>query len=535
MPSAVLIANRLAELTQAELATLIESRPWGMGRQLDVHDVADTLISKESIDNTMRGLSREALESIHVGKAIQLCRLMMLADADGNPYPEVAAALPDIPTEKLPALPVGRGADASTALHTVVALRDLIDWVHHEPLAMAATGKLLRAETKLLSDGLVIPEREVEPLVWMAAEAGLVRISDRRMRATFSGVEILDDLPAVWSRAAESILAAVGESVEASARIAHRLDASYLKWAWPLGGSTRDDTIRLVVAGAEMLGLLAGTITDSGRLWLDGSPEGVPVFPTLSSSVYVLDDLSVIAPGPITTAVSNFLMTISRLESRGLASKRRLDPGRVLNTVSGGVPVEVLIDTLRDLSLTPLTTAITSTIVDVATNSRFITLSGTGTDTAARVSHPELGAMLVSDPRLQRLAPVTVDNMSVLFGAAPDRVEATLVDGGYTVVSPTPEPSTAQPLPESPLRVMAKHIFEVGLGTSHMERALIVAGKTRTRVTLTVETSTGPRTMTLEPRNVANGRVRGLDTVSDVERTLPISAIITLTTAGEQS
>jgi hypothetical protein len=80
---------------------------------------------------------------------------------------------------------------------------------------------------------------------------------------------------------------------------------------------------------------------------------------------------------------------------------------------------------------------------------------------------------------------------------------------------------------------MAEQIHELGLGTSHMERALIVAGKTRTRVTLTVETGNGPRTMTLEPRNVANGRVRGLDTVADVERTLPISAILTITTAGE--
>jgi hypothetical protein len=39
--------------------------------------------------------------------------------------------------------------------------------------------------------------------------------------------------------------------------------------------------------------------------------------------------------------------------------------------------------------------------------------------------------------------------------------------------------------------------------------------------------------MTIEPRQVANGRVRGLDTGSDVERTLPISAIIELTAVGE--
>jgi hypothetical protein len=61
----------------------------------------------------------------------------------------------------------------------------------------------------------------------------------------------------------------------------------------------------------------------------------------------------------------------------------------------------------------------------------------------------------------------------------------------------------------------------------------MVAGKARTRVTLVIETGTGPRTITLEPRQVANGRVRGLDTSSDVERTLPISAILELKPAGE--
>jgi hypothetical protein len=533
MPSAVHVATRLAELDRVALTALIDARPWGMGRQLDVHDVADTLLSHESIDNTLRTMSRVSLTSLSAGTADDVCRAFMLAHDSGEAYPEVSKRLPALSTQSTPKRPAVRNADSSTALHTMVAVRDLISWAYTEPLPMAATGKLLRAEVKLLSSGLVIPESEVETLVWMASQAGLVSTADRRMRATTAGVDLLDDLRGLWNRVTTSVVSTLGESLVNAVRADQRLDAEYLGWMWAMESPGKGRTIELVVSAFEMLGLLAGDITASGTAWLEGNTGSLPDFPELVTTVYVLDDLSVITPGPTTKDTGDFLDTITRIETRGLAVKRRLDPARILHAVTTGTPPAHILDRLAAMSLTPVSSAVSSTILDIANNTRFVTLNGTGTDTAARVSHPELGSMLVADPRLQRLAPVTVDNTSLLFGAAPSRVETALVDGGYTVVSARAEPTVANPPALSPLHVMAEQIHEAGLGTSHMERALIVAGKTRTRVTLTVATGTGTRTMTLEPRNVANGRVRGLDTVADVERTLPISAIITLTTAGD--
>jgi len=533
MPSAVNVANRLAELDRVALISLIESRPWGMGRQLDAHDVADTLLQTESIVHTLGSLSRPALDLLSSGNADELCRTLLLADQHGSAYPEVLALIPALPKEALPVRPTASPADASTALHTVVAVRDLVSWAYREPLPMAATGKLLRAESKQLASELVIPENEVEALVWMASSAGLVRTADRRMRATLDGVSLLDDLSGTWNRLATAVISSLGESIADAVRHESRIDAEYLRWVWPIIGAGREERISLAASAAEMLGLLAGDITELGADWLANGLASAPEFPELLTAVYVLDDLSVIAPGPITTATVDFLDSITTIETRGLAAKRRLDPARILHAITSGTPADAIVDRLQRLSLTPVSAAVTSTVLDVAHNTRFVALNGTGTDTAARVSHPELGEMLVTDPRLQRLAPVTVDNTSVLFGAAPDRVEAALIDGGYTVVTSAMKSTVAQPPSPSPLHLMAEQIHELGLGTSHMERALIVAGKTRTRVTLTVETGNGPRTMTLEPRNVANGRVRGLDTVADVERTLPISAILTITTAGD--
>ena len=159
----------------------------------------------------------------------------------------------------------------------------------------------------------------------------------------------------------------------------------------------------------------------------------------------------------------------------------------------------------------------------------------TGTDTAVKASHGELGEVLVTDPRLQRLAPVSVDNVTVLYGASRDRVETALIEGGYTVVSRDRSAPLAASAEPSPVSGLAESLAAVGLGSSHLERALLVAGKAKSAVTLIVETGEGLRTITLEPRQVANGRVRGLDTASDVERTLPISAIRDVKTVGDHA
>jgi hypothetical protein len=120
-----------------------------------------------------------------------------------------------------------------------------------------------------------------------------------------------------------------------------------------------------------------------------------------------------------------------------------------------------------------------------------------------------------------------------LYGASRLRVETALAETRYTVITPTPERIIVAPAAPTKLLDLIERLHETGLGSSHLERALMTAGKSRSSVTLLVETSTGNKTITLEPRHVANGRVRGLDTVADVERTLPISAIIELLAVGE--
>lgn len=537
MPSSHDVSTRLGTLTKHELEELLLARPWQLGRQHDLHDLADTLLSSESLVPTLRGLARPTLASLAEGRADEPARALFLASESGEPYSEVLDALPTILDRAVPDEPPVMGDGTNIALHGLIAIRDLVEWVADEPLVIGATGGLLKTEEKILAAGLVVSEEDAEPLVRIAESAGLVRTLDRRLYATTRGIELLDDLVGLGIAAADAVLAELGVSARAACASASRLDRPFLDWLLPLRDDQNTEPFDRIVNGARLLGLVDSRTTDIGRAVLAGhdavSTTISPIMPALQTSVYVLDDLSIIAPGPVTRETAEFLGLVSRIETRGLAPKRRLDPALVLRAIASGLTVDEIVERLTAMSITPLSTAVTSTIADIAANGRFVTLNGTGTDTAAKASHAELGEMLLTDPRLQRLAPVKVDDLLVLYGASRLRVETALIESRYTVVSSAPERTVVTPGEPTKLLELAEHLSDIGLGSTHLERALITAGKSRSRVTLLVETSTGNKTITLEPRHVANGRVRGLDTIADVERTLPISAIIELLAVGE--
>lgn len=536
MPSSHDVSTRLGKLSHEELEALVLARPWGMGKQHDLHDLADTLLSSDSVVPTLRSLARPTLASLLAGSADTVARDVFLASPDGEVYAEVAQLIPAVLDQPLPAEPGVSGDSSSIALHSVIAIRDLVDWVAREPIAMGATGSLLKAEEKILAAGLVVSDDDAVALVAIAHDAGLVNTIDRRMLATTRGIDLLDDLVQLWLACTDATLSLLGRSVREACAASNRLDLDFLQWLTPLRDPSEASVLQTVATGTRLFGLTAGGTTELGRA-VNGTKSDVrtalgTLFPALQSSVYVLDDLSIIAPGPVTSDTAEFLATISVLETRGLAPKRRLDPALILRAIANGTTVESLVSRLTSLSLTPVSAAVTSTIEDIARNGRFVVLNGTGTDTAAKASHAELGDMLLTDPRLQRLAPVKVDDFSVLYGASRLRVETALVDNRYTVVTPSPERIVVTPQSNVKLLNLVDHLHETGLGSTHLERALLTAGKSRSTVTLLIETSTGNKTITLEPRHVANGRVRGLDTVADVERTLPISAIIELIAVG---
>ena len=199
-----------------------------------------------------------------------------------------------------------------------------------------------------------------------------MRTIDRRLYATTRGIDLSDDLVALWSAAFGAIVADLGPSVLESCAAAGRLDEPFVEWLLPLRDTHESEILRRVASESRLFGLTAGGTTELGRTAI-ADLESVttfftPLLPELQTSVYVLDDLSIIAPGPITTGTAQFLAQISRLETRGLAPKRRLDPSLILRAVATGTTVESIVTRLTELSLTPVSAAVTSTIADIANN-----------------------------------------------------------------------------------------------------------------------------------------------------------------------
>ena len=89
-------------MSHRELETLVLTRRWQLGKQHDLHDLADALLSTESIVPTLRSLARPELVALASGTAGDHARNILLADAAGLPYPEVASLLPALLDQPTP-------------------------------------------------------------------------------------------------------------------------------------------------------------------------------------------------------------------------------------------------------------------------------------------------------------------------------------------------------------------------------------------------------------------------------------------------
>ena len=67
------------------------------------------------------------------------------------------------------------------------------------------------------------------------------------------------------------------------------------------------------------------------------------------------------------------------------------------------------------------------------------------------------------------------------------------------------------------------------LADDDIQRKIQLAIKNKARALVTVATNSGEQiTFTLEPVGIANGRLRAKDKKADIERTLPIASIISV-------
>jgi len=237
-------------------------------------------------------------------------------------------------------------------------------------------------------------------------------------------------------------------------------------------------------------------------------------FPAVAPGIYLQPDLSVIVPGPLSPDDERVLSSIAETEQLGVASSMRLSPASLGRALRAGQSVAQIRALLLRLSLTGIPQPLDFLLGDLER-----------VKPAARADDPRGTAWLAHAAALD----AEMLDEEAASGAEHDReaehgADPALDDDGR-------EPgldAEARAIDEAAERIHAAARANPGAGELTHRLELAIRHRSPVRVT-----AAGPeeRTFVLMPLSLASGRLRAADEAAGVERTLPVSAIISVEAA----
>jgi hypothetical protein len=352
------------------------------------------------------------------------------------------------------------------------------------------------------------------------------------------------------------------------------------------------DRVTVYARDAEILGITARQAPSTpGSLLLEKGIEAstaamAAMFPPEVERVYLQHDLSIVSPGPLTPEVDSRLRMLADLESRALASSYRVSAGSLNRAIAGGETADSIREFLATISLTGLPQPLEYLIAETAERYGRLRVSDlldhrasesgsqggseageargsvaaghgsggpgehSGLDSNSRSSvHSDDQQLLTTvevDQSLAVLALVRTGpnrlvsrfSRDIVFWALSDaRYPVAAEDAGGEVVSlrrhRVAPPSRAAGVDPTTALIerlrLGDSAGEAETGEAWLARQLDVA--VRARVTLIVSVAMPDGRLVdylLEPTGVSGGRLRGRDRKADIERTLPLSSIVSL-------
>lgn len=517
----------------------------------------------------------------------RLDELMLLARTGDSvqPYPAVTARIQAWPDQGLPSAAELAGVPAPTplvplsatdsrfterlaverAFAAVSSIAELLTEVGREPARELSRGGLGLPDTKRLAAAMSVDIDAVAPLVSIAARAGLVVQSDGYWSESAAGPAwLVEGTGARWGALAASWHAALPADVRDI--LAQRPGAAwgdalhrFIAWLYPAGGAWMDDRIAEFARDAELIGITARqTTSPAGAAVLSGDIAGAvraitASLPAEVGAVYLQHDLSIVAPGPLSATIDARLRTFADVESRELASSYRLSAGSVNRALAAGDDADSLLAFLATISLTGIPQPVEYLIRDAADRFGRVRVGSVDPADPGRGSYINsddadvLGAIAV-DQSLRALALVPSSPNRLTSARPADTVFWALTDAKYPVAAenaagevvhprrhPLAQPSRVEgPDPAVALvqELRATDGGEAKAAHAWLARQLDTAVKHRQSVTVSVKMPDGAVVdYLLEPASVGGGRFRARDRQADIERTLPISSIVSIVPA----
>lgn len=523
----------------------------------DFFDAAESLLEPASLARILPQLTRDEAAALvratsggDAGDQSDRLTALALLRPDGTPYPPVAAAIAGRRLEPGRSAAGHRRATAEAAAHaaeraftTVASLADLLLHAQDNPLALLAGGGVSAGEKRLLAES-GIPAESTDALLAIAADAGLVGITGRRLSLSGDAESWLHSgVGARWERLVTSFRAALPRGLRTPdggwPDLATWPDAHPWDPAWPERSAALMERARLL-----------GLITDDG-----GEPEwAVPVrehgvvdasalthmLPVEVDRIFLQNDLSAIAPGPLAPALDVRLRRIAARESAAQASSYRFTAESVAHALVAGETEESIVEFLGSLSLTGIPQPLRYLIAQTAQRHGLVRVSADPETGRARIDSVDahlIDAMAV-DQTLRPLAlsrregslTSRVGRDTVYWALTDARYPATLVDADGSVISADRHPqasATAEAVADhAPLIARLRAQQGPDADAAWLDRELEAAVRAKAVLQVTVGMPDGStRELLLEATGLGGGRLRGRDRAADVERTLPVSSI----------
>lgn len=570
------LATWLASLDDNALADLFTRRgvsPAASWR--DFFDAAEALLDSASIDRALARLDRRELAALIAAGAGDVATETIvtwgLARPGGEVYAPVqeriaalssTSGLADPPADVAATASGSPGTAPASAAETASAaeriftasasLADVLLAALHVPLTLTGAGAVSAADRKRLTEsGAIGAPEDLDDLIAAGLAAGLLTPIGRELVVTATGEQWLDGgTVARWTAIADGYR----RHLPAGLRAPQGGIIDPAGWAsmyplspeWPARAAALRRT-------AQRWGILAadGTVPP----WSRGLVEGTAIdtdalrdaLPAEIDRIYLQADLTAVAPGPLAPRHDLRLRRIARRESRAQASTYRFTAESIGAGLTDGESAESIREFLRELSLTGIPQPLDYVIETTAARHGSVTVrSDAGSpNTIVESSDPHLLDLVVID---QALRPVgLVRHGDVLVSrVGRDHLFWALADARYPVVAlddhgapeslrrrTAAQTASAEPAGDVYARLIGSLRASGGDGdAAWLERELEQAVRTKSIIVVTAQISAAEtRTFTLEATGLGGGRLRGRDRGADVERTLPISTIVSVSPA----
>lgn len=525
----------------------------------DFFDAAEALLDPASLAKvlpTLTGPEAAALLRAAAGddpgdERDALIALALLRP-DGTPPAPVIAALsgrtapPETTATSVPAAPEDLSAHAAErAFTTVSILADLLLVARDSPFALLAGGTVSAGEKRQLTEN-GLPTEVIDPLLGIAVDARLAVIDGRRLRTSTAAEEWLrSSAPARWSVLATAFRDALPRGVRSA-------DGGWIAPVdWPHAhpwDPTWPERSRALLQAATLLGVIAEGGTEP--VWSIPLRNGEPadatelarLLPAEVDKIFLQNDLTAIAPGPLAPALDVRLRTIAARESAAQASSYRFTTESIARAFGTGESAQSILEFLGAISLTGIPQPLSYLVAQTAQRHGLVRVSTDDETGRTRIesTDPHLIEAMAIDQSLRPLALTKhVDSLTTRVGrdtvywALTDaRYPATLVgaDGSALIRERHPAaPTEADTAPSSDLLpLVARLRSQQGpdADAAWLDRELEAAVRARAVLRVTVGMPDGStRELLLEATGLGGGRLRGRDRAADVERTLPVSSI----------